>query len=245
MSKENTKYDDEYDDDFDEDDVGVGGDNDGGDNDDVSVEEDEDLYSNFDDDLENEEFLDNSNGDVDCEVLRDDTDFEIIFKTTANKHKQEGIHSLNRDTILMGKKENDDVDDESYDFESSTEFNDIKYDIEKGSSYEFETHYNEDYNYKKNLTNDIYELLNDKTEIDFLVNRRKPNKQTFNDYYEMCIKNLSLKYTKSEIFVELSYYFTDNIFNMFKLLNKKNASGIIIELTENGYLNDIGNINFI
>ena len=203
------------------------------------------------DDLENEENLDfedieeeflesDIEVDLETEEKTKETDFEIMFKNTANKHKQEGTHSLKRDTIFMGKDS-----EEEEGFESSTDFFDNTYDIEKGSTYEYETHFNEDYNYKKNLTKDIYDILDEKTEIDFLANRRKPNKKTFNEYYEMCIKDLSLKYTKSEIFVELSYYFTDSIFNMFKLLNKKNASGIIIELKEKGYLNSIGNINFI
>ena len=170
----------------------------------------------------------------------EETDFEIMFKNTANKHKQEGTHALKRDTIFMGKE-----NDEEEGLESSTDFFDNTYNIEQGSTYEYESHYNDDYNYKKNLIKDIYEILEEKTEIDFLANRRKPNKKTFNEYYDMCVEDLITKYNKSEIFVELSYYFTDSIFNMFKLLNKKNASGIILELREKGYLNSIGNINFI
>ena len=205
-----------------------------------------------DENLENENNIDDILGG-DEDILDEDilegeddienttqTDFEIMFKSTANKHKQEGTHALKRDTIFMGKKE-----DEEEDTASSTDFYENTYDIEKGSTYEYETHFNEEYNYNKNLTKDIYDILDNKTDIDFLINRRKPNKQTFNNYYEMCVSDLSLKYTKSEIFVELSYYFTDNIFNMFKLLNKRNASGIILELKEKGYLTDIGNINFI
>ena len=170
----------------------------------------------------------------------EETEFEIMFKNTANKHKQEGAHSLNRDTIFLGKKE---IEEEG--LESSTEFFDNTYELEKGSSYEYETHRNDEYIHNKNLMKDIYDILDKKTDVDFLMNRRKPDKKKFNLYYELCLSELSLKYTKSEIFVELSYYFTDSIFNMFKLLNKKNASGIIIELKEKGYLNSIGNINFI
>jgi len=213
----------------------------------MSKDIEDDDFENEDFELENDELLDTPVDDVESDAdigKKDDgkaeTDFEIMFKSTANKHKQEGTHALNRDTIFMGKKE-----DENEEIASSTDFYENTYDIEKGSTYEYETHHNDDYNYKKNLTKDIYDILDDKTEIDFLINRRKPNKQTFNEYYEMCIDDLSLKYTKSEVFVELSYYFTDNIFNMFKLLNKKNASGIIMELKEKGYLTDIGNINFI
>jgi hypothetical protein len=73
------------------------------------------------------------------------------------------------------------------------------------------------------LSQDVYDYLNDLTELDFSSNRRKPNRQAFNEYYRMLIDNIGKDYTKSEIFVELSYYFTDNIFNMFKLLDKEYA----------------------
>ena len=70
-------------------------------------------------------------------------------------------------------------------------------------------------------------------------------RQIFNSYYQMLLTNLKYKYTKSEIFVTLSYYFTDNIFNMFKLLDKKHATIIIMELKNKGYLEDIiGDFDF-
>lgn len=176
----------------------------------------------------------------DIETIESDekeTDFEIMFKNTANKHKQDGAHALKRDVILKGKKEESEEDQE---MSSSTHFYNDSYKIE-----DYDSYHSEDAVYKKSLIKDIYNILNDDTDIDFLANRRKPNKKTFNNFYEMCLLKLDMNYTKSEIFVELSYYFTDNIFNMFKLLNKKNASGIIIELKDKGYLSDIGNINFI
>jgi len=166
-----------------------------------------------------------------------ETDFEIMFKQTANKHKLEGTHALKRDVILKGKKEESTTDQELQD---STEYYNDSYKIE-----DYDSYHSEDAVYKKNLIKDIYNILDKKTDIDFLANRRKPNRKTFNDFFDMCLNDLSTKYTKSEIFVELSYYFTDNIFNMFKLLNHKNATSIIMELQEKGYLSDIGGINFI
>jgi len=166
-----------------------------------------------------------------------ETDFEIMFKQTANKHKLEGTHALKRDVILKGKKEESTTDQELQD---STEYYNDSYKIE-----DYDSYHSEDAVYKKNLIKDIYNILDEKTDIDFLANRRKPNRKTFNDFFDMCLNDLSTKYTKSEIFVELSYYFTDNIFNMFKLLNHKNATSIIMELQEKGYLSDIGGINFI
>ena len=203
----------------------------------------------FNDEDFNEEDIDNkikideeiNNEEINNEEIPD-TKFEILFKNNANKHKLEGTHSLKRDTIFMGKEEEEEDKNPIFDIIASF---DQKYEIEKGSTYEAENRNNENYLHKKQLCEDIYKILESETNINFIMNRRKPNRQTFNNYYKLCINQLSLKYTKSEIFVELSYYFTDNIFNMFKLLDKSNATGIIMELKDKGYLNDIGNINFI
>jgi len=213
-----------------------------------NLENDSENLENDSENLENELDTDLNELDIDLvDIETDDiesissdekeTDFEIMFKNTANKHKQDGAHALKRDVILKGKKEESEEDQE---MSSSTHFYNDSYKIE-----DYDSYHSEDAVYKKSLIMDIYNILNKDTDIDFLANRRKPNKKTFNNFYEMCLLKLDMNYTKSEIFVELSYYFTDNIFNMFKLLNKKNASGIIIELKDKGYLSDIGNINFI
>jgi len=202
------------------------------------------VLGDIEEELLEEEFIENNednNSKNNNVIENEDNDFEIMFKKTANKHKLEGTHALKRDTIILGKKEEEENDN----LHETTDFFNNTFEIEKGTNFDYETHNNEDYIYKKELTQDIYDILDNQTDIKFLENRRKPNKLTFNKYYDMCISELSIKYTKSEIFVELSYYFTDKIFNMFKLLNKKNASGIIKELKDKGFLNDIQNINFI
>ena len=182
--------------------------------------------------------------------IEEDTDFDIFFKARANKHKLEDKHALKTDIIFKGKIEEVDENDSdseyfSYHNNNLSDYDSENYDIMSGTQLEIELKHNDDYLYKKDLSKDIYIILRNKTDLDFSTNRRKPNRQTFNTYYKTCIEDLNAKYTKSEIFVELSYYFTDNIFNMFKLLEKKNAAGIIMELKDRGYLKDIGNINFI
>jgi hypothetical protein len=166
-----------------------------------------------------------------------------MFKFNTNNHKLEGKHSLARDTIFKGKIES--AEDSEYpSHQEEININD-GLPIEIGTSYEFESKYHEEYINRLNLQQDVYQLLNDKTELDFTSNRRKPNRQAFNDYYRMLLENIGKEYTKSEIFVELSYYFTDNIFNMFKLLDKECATQIIVELKQSGYLSNLNNINFI
>ena len=206
----------------------------------LNLEElDEELIADIVDNDDNE-FC---NNDV-FEDDSDDNDVDVMFKFNTNNHKQEGKHSLARDTIFKGKVEDSTEEYEYYSSQDSFNIND-GLPIETGSNYEFESKYHEDYIGRLNLSRDVYTLLSEKTELDFSSNRRKPNRQAFNDYYKMLLDEIAKEYTKSEIFVELSYYFTDNIFNMFKLLDKEYATQIIVELKQSGYLSNLNNINFI
>jgi len=200
--------------------------------DDLELDEDsEDSNDISDDESEEEEDEDESEDDID-----------IMFKFNTNNHKIEGKHSLKRDTIFKGKVE----DEEEFHSYITEEYAPTDgFPIEAGSAYEFESKHNDEYVNRLELSNDVYVLLQENTELDFTSNRRKPNRQAFNDYYRMLLDNLGRKYSKSEIFVELSYYFTDNIFNMFKLLDKEYATQIIFELKQSGYLDNLNNINFI
>jgi hypothetical protein len=217
---------------------------------------DEDLDNNLDEELGadfiEDVIIDEEFGDgdivetVECDEDDDvDTEEDVMFKFNTNNHKLEGKHSLTRDTIFKGKLDDNSEQSEYY---IGTQEENYSYDglpIEVGSNYEFESKYHEEYVGRLNLSRDVFDLLTEKTELDFSSNRRKPNKQAFNDYYKMLLDNIGKEYTKSEIFVELSYYFTDNIFNMFKLLDKEYATQIIVELKQSGYLNNLNNINFI
>lgn len=165
--------------------------------------------------------------------------FDLLYHFNTNKHKQEGKHRLKEDTIFKGKNDKKNEEYEEFGFEENTDYNDIinffDYEsVEYSNSVE-----------QNNLTKDVYDILNEKTNIDFTQNRRKPNKETFNIYYSLLVKELGFKYTKSELFVELSFYFTDNIFNMYKLLDKKSATIIIKELIQKGYLKNLENIHFL
>jgi len=184
-----------------------------------------------------------SNIDVD----ESESELDVYFKFGTNNHKLEGKHSLKRDTILNGKLNESDVVDgiEMYKQMGEIEYFSSDTPIERGTIFDEESRNNEDLVNRRNLSHDVYTLLNEKTDIDFNANRRKPNKITFNTYYKMLLNEIGKTYTKSEIFVELAYYFTDNIFNMYKLLDKKYAIGIIEELRDKGYLSDLKFINFM
>lgn len=199
------------------------------------------------DDNDYNEDDDDDNDTIDNSINYDDveSDLDVYFKYGTNNHKLDGKHSLKRDTILNGKL------NESNEIESQAKSHGIEYYTHDSSpsfdmtSLENDNKYNDDVISKKKLSEDVYNLLKNNTDLDFTSNRRKPNKATFNNYYKMILNNIDSQYSKSEIFVELSYYFTDNIFNMYKLLDKKYATIIIMELREKGFLNNLNSINFM
>jgi hypothetical protein len=201
--------------------------------------------------------IDTENDDVEDEGIdnsinfdESESDLDVYFKYSTNNHKLDGKHSLKRDTIFNGKLNEPSIENFSYfvDFNVS-EFNiketgDIPM-IERGSIFEDESRKGDELLNKKKLSEDVYHLLKTNTELDFNSPRRKPNKIIFNNYYKMLLLNIDKQYSKSEIFVELAYYFTDNIFNAYKLLDKKYAMSIIMELKEKGHLENLNKIKFI
>lgn len=203
----------------------------------VNEEFDEEFEEGFDEDFESKIDIED-----DMETGMSDEDinkFDLLFHFNTNKHKQDGKHRLKEDTIFKGKNEKKYEEFDEYGFELNNDYSDIVNFFDVGSIE------NTNSTEQTNLTKDVYEILSTKTDIDFLQNRRKPNKDAFNGYYNLLLENLEFKYTKSEMFVELSFYFTDNIFNMYKLLDKEPATIIIKELINKGYLKELQNINFL
>ncbi len=147
-----------------------------------------------------------------------------------SKHKVQGKHSLKYDSIFKGKKE-EKIDEEDFDH-TGMYFNE-KFEVDKSSFFYVESHDNEFYIRQKNVKERVYNVLLEHTNINFLNNRRKPSKSDFNHYYHLLKINLEDDgFTNVELFNELSVYFSDNLFNMFKLLDNKWRNLIIIELQD-------------
>lgn len=196
-----------------------------------------------DDNLKSEDSLnfdDDENIDIVIEIDEDDlniTDSKDVVEPETqeeeiilSKHKIEGKHSLKYDSIFKGKKE-DPVDEDAPDGFSSYFKETIE--VDKSSSYHTESMDNETYIRSKLVKERVYDILKDNTEINFLNNRRKPSRVDFNEYYSLLKKNLAKEsFTNIEIFNELAVYFSDNLFNMFKLLDNQWRNLIISELQE-------------
>ena len=159
------------------------------------------------------------------ESVEEETD-DIVL----SKHKLEGKHSLKYDSIFKGKKE-DPV--EEGDIDPYTNYYKDSIEVDKSSNYYFESVDNESYIRQKLVKERVYTILSEHTSINFLNNRRKPSRVDFNQYYELLrIQLKEESFTNVELFNELSVYFSDNLFNMFKLLDNKWRNLIINELQE-------------
>jgi hypothetical protein len=105
--------------------------------------------------------------------------------------------------------------------------------VDKSSNYYFESIDNEAYVRTKLVKEKVYLVLSENTSLNFLNNRRKPSRVDFNEYFNLLKKHLdSESFTNIELFNELAVYFSDNLFNMFKLLDNKWRNQIINELQE-------------
>jgi len=220
-------------------------------------EEDDDLEnfeelednSDFEEEVAEDESESSNDGSGESLIADDSDDIDIIIEISEeeeseveetavdpqdevvlSKHKVQGKHSLKYDSIFKGKKD-EKLDEEAGD-QANMYFNE-KFEVDKSSFFYVESYDNELYIRQKNVKEKVYNVLLTHTGINFLNNRRKPSKSDFNQYYHLLKVNLEDdSFTNIELFNELSVYFSDNLFNMFKLLDNKWRNLIIIELQD-------------
>jgi len=224
------------------------------------LDEDDDFENDFENENENDfqdDDLDDESSDEENELLSidDDSDIDIIIEIDEedldlsddktekveddsdsgeeiilSKHKIEGKHSLKYDSIFKGKKEDPVSEDE---LDGSSAYYKETIEVDKSSIYHHESIDNESYIRGKLIKERVYEVLKENTSINFLNNRRKPSRVDFNTYYSLLKENLKDEsFTNIELFNELAVYFSDNLFNMFKLLDNNWRNLIINELQE-------------
>jgi len=204
----------------------------------------EEPEENEDDDSEGGvgRLSDDDDGELDIIIEIDEDELDLTKDETTetteeddsivlSKHKIEGKHSLKYDSIFKGKKEDPVDDEESLDGFSGYYKDSIE--VDKSSSYHTESIDNETYIRAKLVKERVYEILKEHTSINFLNNRRKPSRNDFNTYYTILKNNLKNEsFTNIELFNELAVYFSDNLFNMFKLLDNNWRNLIINELQD-------------
>jgi hypothetical protein len=199
---------------------------------DEKEEAESDVSDDVADIISDDDFADDIVIEVDDEDLADISPVEVSEvapdEVVLSKHKQNGKHALKYDTIFKGKKE--DPLDESTDMGGSSSYFNESFDLDRSSHF---AHDDEVYQKEKRLREKVYEVLLGNTDINFLNNRRKPSRTDFNQYYYLLKTHLKDEnFTNIELFNELSVYFSDNLFNMFKLLDTKWRNLIINELQD-------------
>ena len=185
--------------------------------------------------------LNEDDDDLDILIEIDDDDLDISDKDdisdenteddiVLSKHKVEGKHSLKYDSIFKGKKE-DPLDED--DLDGFALYHKESIEVDKSSNYYFESIDNESYVRSKLVKERVYSVLSEHTELNFMNNRRKPSKIDFNQYFNLIKNELEGEsFTNIELFNELAVYFSDNLFNMLKLLDNKWRNQIFKELQE-------------
>lgn len=196
-----------------------------------------DDVDDFNDDVDS---FDDEDDNIDIVIEIDENDLDLSEEETKStsedddivlsKHKMEGKHALKYDSIFKGKKETpldeDELDGFAYYHKDSIE-------VDKSSNYYFESIDNENYVRSKLVKERVYHILCNHTELNFMNNRRKPSRTDFNSYYNLLKIELEEEsFTNVELFNELAVYFSDNLFNMFKLLDNKWRNMIISELQD-------------
>lgn len=224
------------------------------------IEETDLSFDDDDDDLDESqseiEIDDDEELDIIIEIDEDELELDLssepVVETESeddivlSKHKLEGKHSLKYDSIFKGKKDDPVDEDDTSDLFSGYYKESIE--VDRASNYHFESIDNETYIRTKLVKERVYAILQEHTTINFLNNRRKPSRVDFNNYYQLLRVHLKDEsFTNVELFNELSVYFSDNLFNMFKLLDNKWRNLIISELQEhigkNANSKDIKNRN--
>jgi len=192
-----------------------------------SGDENPNLGDIFEDEIIDDEVIVEEIIQVDDEDLKEESP-EVKEDVVLSKHTIHKKHSLSYDSIFKGRKEDPLSED---DFDSSG-FNET-FEVDKSSIYWFESVDNENYVKEKRIKEKVYEVLANHTDLNFLNNRRKPSRSDFNHFYFLLKTNLQGEsFTNVELFNELAVYFSDNLFNMFKLLDNKWRNMIISELQE-------------
>jgi len=177
--------------------------------------------------IDKEELFDMEYEYESVEVEEADEDDYLVL----SKHKITGKHSLKYDTIFKGKK------DEEMTLDSAGQdiitYQNDSFEIDRSSILYEEYRDTEQYVREKKVKEKVYDVLAKKTSINFMNNRRKPSRSDFNNYFHLLMTELVYeRFSTVELFNELAVYFSDNLFNMFKLLDNKWRTQIIDELQD-------------
>lgn len=211
-----------------------------------------DYENESDGDWESESDIDDNKGEI--EQNFDGTAFDDNFDPdTVNSQKKKkrianikpkliGKHSLAYDTVFKGKKT------ESKSSEPEHIMNNITggFDLNEESMEFNESRNSIDNQLNLKLQQEVFNILKTCSDIDFNAPRRKPSVGDLNSYFKVITEQLEhYGFSYCEMFIEMSTYFSDNVYGIYQLLYKKYKDLIVKELVEKYGLKELNKINFI
>jgi hypothetical protein len=180
--------------------------------------------------------------EIEVESEEDSEEEEEDDSKKESKHKEVGKHALKYDSIFKGKKDDGNLDE--YFIEAASRNNSFEPDTT--SSYSFERESPTEAVRLGQLKKDMYDIIVYDIKLNIKNSRRKPSRIDFNKYYSRLVEKMDMgTFSYSEVFIEFSYYFSDNIENMFKLLDKKWGGKIAQELAKKGNIRGAKNLEDI
>lgn len=151
-----------------------------------------------------------------------------------------GKHSLKHDSIFKGREHNTPLE-ESY-------FNEDvvgSFELDTTTDLVQEITDQEEHDRLTSLKSRVHHAVVTFTDVDPLAPRRKPAKADFNRYFSVVYNYMPVgMFSEAEVFVELSTYFSDNLYGMFKLLDKERSEKIIKDLMTKYNLSMFDDLDF-
>lgn len=219
-------------------------------------DEDENFEYNSDSSYIQDKYFDKLEEDSDIEQIEEDENFDFLDEKKIRKSisvikpKLMGKHSLKHDNIFKGKKQ-EKINTDEFIEDNWTKEAGGSFDLGEDDLEHQESRNNIEYERNIKLQKEIYNALINNTDLKFItefgkaVPRRKAGKYDLNNYFKICITDLSnFGFTYSEIFIELSLYFSDNIWSVFEILNTEYKEIIIKELADKKGISSINKIDF-
>lgn len=196
----------------------------------------------FEDNDEIDYDLNNDSIDTETCIESEEPKEDIIEEEKISKHKIKGVHALKYDTIFKGKQNIEPNDELIIETDSKV------YGINSNSVYFSDFESPEEYERNKKLQESVFDVLTNIYNFDMTRVRRKTTRVQFNNIFQTLLNTIDLgMYTYSEIFIEYYVYFSENTDNMYKMLDKKFAAIIAIEMGVKSKMKgvkDLENIKF-
>lgn len=214
------------------------------DNTNLDLDESDDEES-IEDEIVDPEFDEEANPDNSMEDLLEEPKPAKVKKGISNvKPKLMGKHSLAHDNIFKGKKTDSSKEpQEEYIIKNVSG---SSFELGEDTMYYAQTRNSHEGQRSLKLQQDIFNCLKNNTDLKFTGSRRKPSQYDLNNYYKILLNDLSENgYSYTEIFTELSQYFSDNIWSIFLILQNNYKDRIISELVEKYGSQGLDQANFL